>query len=403
MNNPTEQLQLTTFQWPQGFYSDGIAIGLGATAKKDFGWLVSVVPAAAAGTYTTNKFQAAPTALTKATIDSHHQLQAVVVNSAIANSCTGQQGETDALQEQTWIADKLDIAPHLVGVASTGLIGATLPMTKIQAGVTQLQQTTTMAVTEAVLTTDKKPKTASVQVLVNGQLVTISGFAKGSGMIHPKMATMLGFVTTDAAITGDLLQTTLSQTVDETFNQITVDGDTSTNDMVLAMANGQAGNQPLTQATDTDYATFKAGFSLVLKALAQQIAADGEGATKLVEVNVSGAETTADAQRVAKAVVGSNLTKAALYGEDPNWGRIIAAVGMVDAQMAVDHVGIWINGAQVVAHSEGTAFDPEVVSKAMQGPKVTIQVDLGVGVQTGQAWGCDLTYDYVKINASYHT
>ena len=310
------KFETVAFQWPAGFYSDGIHIGL-RRHKKDFGWLFSKVPASAAGTYTTNQFQAAPTKLTKQMIDQGHQLQGLLLNSAIANSCTGEQGWQNALQEQAWLANKLNVAPNLIGVASTGLIGAQLPMDKIKNGLPQLTPTKSDAVTYAVLTTDQHPKTVCVQCELSGQLVTLTGFAKGSGMIHPKMATMLGFVTTDAQIDGPVLQDMLSTNVDQTFNQITVDGDTSTNDMVVTLANGLADN-PSLQAGTTDYDIFNQALHYVLGQLAKQIAADGEGATKLVECNVAHAATTFDGQQIAKAIVGSNLVKAAIFGEDPN-------------------------------------------------------------------------------------
>lgn len=399
----TQQFEAVSFQWPKGYYNDGIEIGLGQVDKLDFGYLVSEVPASAAGTYTTNQFQAAPTKLTKNTINVAHQLQAVVLNSAIANSCTGKQGEADALTEQALLADKLDIDKALVGVASTGLIGAPLPMAKIEAGMAQLTPHHGDAVTKAVMTTDKKPKHACVQLELAGKTVTITGFAKGSGMIHPKMATMLGFVTTDAAIDGELLQQTLSAEVDTTFNQITVDGDTSTNDMVVVMANGQAGTPELTATGSADYDAFAVGLHYVLGELAKQIAADGEGATKLVECNVANAFNEKEGQQVAKAIVGSSLVKTAIFGQDPNWGRILSTVGATNAHVDTDHVTIEVNGIQMVKDSMALPFDEEQASNAMGTDKVTINVDLNAGNKTGQAWGCDLTYEYVKINATYRT
>jgi len=399
----TDEVTLTNFQWPTGYYNDGIEMGLGVSDKLDFGYLVSEVPASAAGTYTTNKFQAAPTKLTKNTINQDHQLQAVVMNSACANSCTGKQGEQNALTEQKLMSEKLGIDLNLVGVASTGLIGAQLPMDKVTAGIEKLSPHHDDNVTKAVMTTDKKPKQACVQIKMGGKTVTITGFAKGSGMIHPKMATMLGFVTTDAGIDGELLQQTLSQNVDTTFNQITVDGDTSTNDMVVVMANGMAGAPKLASTDDADFSIFQAGLHLVLQELAKQIAADGEGATKLVECNVEGAFNDLEGQEVAKAIVGSNLVKAAIFGQDPNWGRIISTIGMTNAHVDIEHVDIEVNGIKMVEDSLGLPFDQQAASDSMGANKVVIDVNLHVGSASGQAWGCDLTYNYVKINASYHT
>jgi glutamate N-acetyltransferase/amino-acid N-acetyltransferase len=390
---------LTEFKWPQGFASDGVHAGL-RKERKDMGWLYSQVPAQAAGCYTTNQFQAAPTALTKKTINSKHELQAMVMNSANANSCTGEQGEKDAATMQAVAAKKLGIAPELVGVASTGLIGANLPMDIVKAGIAKMELTQNTAVTEAILTTDLHPKTITVTCEVGGKTVTISGFCKGSGMIHPKMATMLGFVTSDAKIAGTQLQALLSHEVDSTFNQITVDGDTSTNDMVVVLANGLADNPDLTP-DQADYSTFATALHQVLAFLAQAIAADGEGATKLVEANVKGAANGADGQKVAKAIVGSNLLKAAIFGEDANWGRVMSAIGQTDAQVDIHHVYVWLNGLALVENSRSAAFDESEMKKAMQAKKIVLDVDLHSGDATGQAWGCDLTYKYVQINASY--
>lgn len=390
---------LTEFKWPQGFASDGVHAGL-RKERKDMGWLYSQVPAQAAGCYTTNQFQAAPTALTKKTINIKHELQAMVMNSANANSCTGEQGEKDAATMQAVAAEKLGIAPELVGVASTGLIGANLPMDIVKAGIAKMELTQNTAVTEAILTTDLHPKTITVTCEVGGKTVTISGFCKGSGMIHPKMATMLGFVTSDAKIAGTQLQALLSEEVDSTFNQITVDGDTSTNDMVVVLANGLAENPDLTP-DQADYSTFATALHQVLAFLAQAIAADGEGATKLVEANVRGAANGADGQKVAKAIVGSNLLKAAIFGEDANWGRVMSAIGQTDAKVDIHHVSVWLNGLALVENSRSAAFDEAEMKKAMQAKKIVLDVDLNSGDATGQAWGCDLTYKYVQINASY--
>lgn len=389
------------FTWPKGYKSDGVHAGL-RQDKKDMGWIYSEVPAQAAGTYTTNQFQAAPTKLTKKLINQDHQLQAVIMNSANANSVTGDQGDKDAIKTTQLVADKLNIDQNLVGVASTGVIGEPLPMDIITKGIEQLKLTDNHDVTSAILTTDKHPKTVSTQVQIFGKTVTVSGFCKGSGMIHPNMATMLGFVLTDASVASGLLQQMLSQEVDKTFNQITVDGDTSTNDMVVTMANGEADNQELT--TDSpDYPAFVQAFNYVLSTLAQDIAADGEGSTKLVEVNVKNAANSDDGQKVAKAIVGSNLVKTAIFGQDANWGRIIAAIGQTNAKVDLNHTSIWLNDLALVKNSASAHFDEAVMKQALAQDKITILVDLNVGDATGQAWGCDLTYSYVRINASYRS
>lgn len=396
-----KSIEVTGFTWPKGYYADSTHAGLKPDSD-DMGWLYSEVPADAAGVYTTNQFQAAPTKLTKQTINVSHKLQAVVMNAGNANSCNGSQGETDALMMQKITADRLQIDTNMVGIASTGVIGEPLPMAKIKAGISQLKLTPNVGLTKAILTTDTHPKTITVKCLIGGKEVTTTGFCKGSGMIHPNMATMLGFVITDAAIAGNDLQQLLSTTVDETFNQITVDGDTSTNDMVVSMANGVANNDPL-KKTDSDYPTFVAAFKTVLTHLAQEIAGDGEGASKLVEVNVTGAYDHLEGQQVAKAIVGSNLVKAMIFGEDGNWGRIMQAIGQTTAHVDLDGISVAINDLQLVKNSLGTGIEDADVTKTLKQSKVTIDVDLNSGQASGTAWGCDLTYQYVQINASYRS
>lgn len=400
----TKTYQEVPFTWPKGYKADGVHVGLRKNPnKKDMGWLYSEVPAQAAGTYTTNQFQAAPTKLTKQTINQDHLLQGMVMNTAVANSVTGEQGMINAKKMQKLAADKMGIDANLVGVASTGVIGENLPMDLIQKGVSQLELLDNDLVTEAILTTDTHPKTISTQIEIDGKIVTISGFCKGSGMIHPKMATMLGFVVTDAKIADGQLQPMLSQQVDKTFNQITVDGDTSTNDIVVTLANGMADNTPISIDDGDNFEKFADAYNAVLTKLAQDIAEDGEGSTKLVEVNVENAATHADAQKVAKAIVGSNLVKAAIFGEDANWGRIIAAIGQTDAVVDIDHTSVWLNDLPLVDNSHSADFDETVMKEALTDKKITVLVDLNSGTATGQAWGCDLTYNYVRINATYRS
>lgn len=400
----TKTYQEVPFTWPKGYKADGVHVGLRKNPnKKDMGWLYSEIPAQAAGTYTTNQFQAAPTKLTKQTINQNHLLQGMVMNTAVANSVTGEQGMIDAKKMQKLAADKMGIDANLVGVASTGVIGENLPMDLIQKGVSQLELLDNDLVTEAILTTDTHPKTITTQIEIDGKIVTISGFCKGSGMIHPKMATMLGFVVTDAKIADGQLQPILSQQVDKTFNQITVDGDTSTNDMVVTLANGMADNTPISIDDGENFEKFNAAYNAVLTKLAQDIAEDGEGSTKLVEVNVEHAATHDDAQKVAKAIVGSNLVKAAIFGEDANWGRIIAAIGQTDAVVDVEHTSVWLNDLPLVDNSHSADFDETVMKEALTDKKITVLVDLNSGTATGQAWGCDLTYNYVRINATYRS
>ncbi|KRL05425.1 bifunctional glutamate N-acetyltransferase/amino-acid acetyltransferase ArgJ [Liquorilactobacillus oeni] len=387
------------FSWPTGFYSDGVNCDL-RKGRPDLGWIFSKTPAQAAGVYTTNKFCAAPTKSTKQLVSDKHLLQCVLMNSVIANSFTGHKGLLDVQSEQEAVSEKLGIPSSLVGVASTGLIGAPLPLKKILTGIDQLKLTKNTTATRAIMTTDLQPKLCCVTVNIAGKSCTITGFAKGSGMIHPKMATMLAFITTDVAIEAATLQALLTELTSSTFNQITVDGDTSTNDMVLTLANG-ASETALLTSKSPDFNNFKKAYHHVLKSLAQQIAADGEGATKLVEANVNAAKNKAEAQKAAKAIVGSNLVKAAFFGADPNWGRIISTLGATPVAFDPENIDLSLNNHLLVQHSEPLVFNREEVSKSLQSKKVIIDLNLHAGDAAGQAWGCDLTYDYVKINASY--
>ena len=313
---------------PLGFISGGLHTGL-RKSKHDFGWIYSTTEAQAAGVYTLNRFKAAPLQLTQDSIAVNHTLQAIVVNSAYANACTGEQGMKDAQDMQNWVATKLNIANHNIGVASTGVIGDCLPMDKIQYGadhVLEEQYNVSENFNKAILTTDLFPKHVAVEVDIDGQKVTIGGTAKGSGMIHPNMATMLGFITTDANIAASKLQQVLKSAIDASFNMITVDGDCRTNDMVLFMANGQVNHNELDDK-HPNWQAFVAAVQYVCSTLAKSIAKDGEGATKLVTSKVTGAENIDEARKIAKSIVSSNLVKTAIHGEDANFGRIVAAIG----------------------------------------------------------------------------
>ena len=391
-----------TIASPLGFSADGLHAGF-KKKKLDFGWIVSEVPASVAGVYTTNKVIAAPLLVTKASIQKSQKLQAIVVNSGVANSCTGQQGLDAAYEMQRLTAQKLKIEPDLVGLASTGVIGEQLPMDTLKNGLSQiLVSGKAEDFAEAILTTDTCTKTCVVTEEFGSDLVTMAGVAKGSGMIHPNMATMLAFITCDANISSATLQKALSQHVETTFNQITVDGDTSTNDMVLVMANGCRQNEEI--LTDTEeFEKFSKMLRYLMADLAKKIAKDGEGATKLIEVNVRHAKDERSGRMIAKSVVGSSLVKTAIFGQDPNWGRILAAIGYAGADVSVDYIDIWIEGIPVMQASSPVAFDPEETSDAMAGELLTLTIDLHDGDAEAQAWGCDLSYDYVKINALYRT
>ena len=391
-----------TIASPLGFSADGLHAGF-KKKKLDFGWIVSEVPASVAGVYTTNKIIAAPLLVTKTSIQKSQKLQAIVVNSGVANSCTGQQGLAAAYEMQRLTAQKLEVEPDLVGLASTGVIGEQLPMDALKNGLSQiLVSGKADDFAEAILTTDTCTKTCVITEEFGSDLVTMAGVAKGSGMIHPNMATMLAFITCDANISSATLQKALSQHVETTFNQITVDGDTSTNDMVLVMANGCRQNEEILPDTE-EFEKFSKMLRYLMADLAKKIAKDGEGATKLIEVNVRHAKDERSGRMIAKSVVGSSLVKTAIFGQDPNWGRILAAIGYAGADVSVDNIDIWIEGIPVMQASSPVAFDPEETSDAMAGELLTLTIDLHDGDAEAQAWGCDLSYDYVKINALYRT
>ena len=387
---------------PLGFSADGLHAGF-KKRKMDFGWIVSEVPASVAGVYTTNKVIAAPLIVTRQSVKKAQKMKAIVVNSGVANSCTGVQGMEDAYTMQQWTANKLGVEPDLVGVASTGVIGDLLPMDTLKTGLSKLVVNGNADdFSKAILTTDTVVKTVAVTEQFGRDEVTMAGVAKGSGMIHPNMATMLAFITCDANISSETLQLALSQNVETTFNQITVDGDTSTNDMVLVLANGCTLNDAILPDT-AEFETFSAMLHYVMQELAKKIAKDGEGASKLIEVVVKHAPNTFDARMMAKSVVGSSLVKTAIFGEDPNWGRILAALGYAGVDVPVDNIDIALGDVPVMLGSGPVAFDAEEMQDIMHEEVICITVDLHSGEATGKAWGCDLSYDYVKINALYRT
>ncbi|MGT2907101.1 bifunctional glutamate N-acetyltransferase/amino-acid acetyltransferase ArgJ [Streptococcus dentiloxodontae] len=391
-----------TIASPLGFSADGLHAGF-KKRKMDFGWIVSEKPASVAGVYTTNKVIAAPLIVTKNAVDKAQKMKAVVVNSGVANSCTGVQGIEDAQTMQQWTAEKLGVEPDLVGVASTGIIGELLPMDTLKNGLDKIVVNGNADdFAQAILTTDTCTKTVAVTETFGRDVVTMAGVAKGSGMIHPNMATMLAFITCDANIASSTLQLALSQNTEKTFNQITVDGDTSTNDMVLVLSNGCTLNQEILPDTP-EFEKFSAMLNFVMQELAKKIAKDGEGATKLIQVDVTGAPDSLEARMLAKSVVGSSLVKTAIFGEDPNWGRILAAIGYAGVDIPVDNIDIRLDGLPVMLASSPVDFDDEEMKDVMQNDTITITVDLHAGNQKGTAWGCDLSYDYVKINALYHT
>ncbi|MEK4004064.1 bifunctional ornithine acetyltransferase/N-acetylglutamate synthase [Paenibacillus sp. FSL H3-0333] len=393
---------------PKGFTSGGLHCGLKKTERNDLGAILCEVPATAAAVYTTNVFQAAPLKVTRESL-ADGTLQAVIVNSGNANACTGDQGEADAYEMRAAAARQLGVNELDVAVASTGVIGELLKMDCVRSGIAGLPEKLDAGAagaeefSQAILTTDLVKKESCVKVTVGGTEVTIAGAAKGSGMIHPNMATMLGFMTTDVLIDGEDLLSLLRTATNSTFNMITVDGDTSTNDMLVAMASGLAGNEKLTRL-HADWEAFAAAFTHVCQHLAMAIARDGEGATKLIEVQVSGAVHDEGAAAIAKTVVGSSLVKSAIFGADANWGRIIAAVGRAGVPVSPERVDIKLGEIEVLRGSRPVAFDEEQALHYLQKTDtVLITVTLSDGSGQATAWGCDLTYDYVRINAAYRT
>lgn len=393
---------------PAGFRAGGLHCGLKKTDRHDLGAILCEVPAAAAAVYTTNKVQAAPLKVTRESLAAGGRLRALLVNSGNANACTGRQGEADAYEMRNAFAEAVGIPQEQIAVASTGVIGELLKMDCVRTGIAALPQRLKGGsegaddFCQAILTTDLVKKSICVAVQANGRTVHVAGAAKGSGMIHPNMATMLGFVTTDAPVDSEALQVLLRQATDRTFNMITVDGDTSTNDMLVAMASGLAGGDELTPQ-HPDWDAFASALIYVCEVLAKAIARDGEGATKLIEVRVSGAESDASAAAIAKTIVGSSLVKSAVFGADANWGRIIAAAGRAGEPLDPDTVDIALGPILTLENSRPVVFDEEAALEYLKGDTVEIIVDLNIGSGAALAWGCDLTYDYVRINAAYRT
>ncbi|MBA7498031.1 Arginine biosynthesis bifunctional protein ArgJ [subsurface metagenome] len=390
--------------YPKGIKATGVKCGMRFN-RKDLALIYSEKVADAWGTFTTNKFKAAPLVVTEKNLSlSEGKLQAVLINSGIANACTGEKGLKDAWEMADYVSQGLKIKKEYVAVTSTGKIGEFLPLDKIKAGVEKAISCLDYAggekAAEAILTTDTKKKEIAVCFKLGEQEVKIGGMAKGSGMIHPNMATMLGFIASDIFIKREFLQEVLKQVVEKTFNMISVDGDTSTNDMVLLMANGLAGNK-LIEKKDIDYYKFLNALQYVTEYLAKCIAKDGEGATKMMEVEVKNAVSFEEAKKVAKAVINSPLVKTAIFGKDPNWGRILAAVGYSGAEIVPDKVDLYLK-EKVVENGQPLTFSRQKLHKYLEfSDEVKIIINLKMGEVNATAWGCDLTYDYVKINTKY--
>ncbi|MCJ7789415.1 MAG: bifunctional glutamate N-acetyltransferase/amino-acid acetyltransferase ArgJ [Candidatus Atribacteria bacterium] len=391
--------------YPIGIKAAGINCGIRLN-RKDLALIYSDKLAEAAAMYTTNKFKAAPLVVTEKNLSlSGGKLKAVLINSGIANACTGEKGLKDAWETVSYVSQGLNIKKEYVAVISTGKIGEFLPLNKIKAGVEKaisgLDYAGGEEAAEAILTTDTRKKEVAVNFTLGGKEVRIGGMAKGSGMINPNMATMLGLVSSDISISQELLKSALQQVVEKTFNMISVDGDTSTNDMVAVMANGLAENRMIEEKDDNYYKFYQALY-FVIEHLAKCIVKDGEGATKMIEVEVKNALSFAEAKKVAKVVINSPLVKTAIFGNDPNWGRILAAVGYSGAEVVADKVDLYLK-EKIVENGQPLKFSRQNIHEYLDSSnEIKIVIDLKMGEENATAWGCDLTYDYVKINTKYN-
>lgn len=396
----------------KGFEAASTAAGIKYKDRKDMAMIFSKTPCDVAGTFTTNLVKAAPVKWDQEVVANSKCAHAVVVNAGIANACTGDEGMGYCKETADCAAELLDISSDSVLVASTGVIGKQLPMDRIKNGVKNMVpelKDSLEAGHEAalsIMTTDTKEKEVAVEIELSGKTVTIGGMCKGSGMIHPNMCTMLSFVTTDAKISKQMLQEALSEDVKDTYNMISVDGDTSTNDTCLLLANGEAGNEEIITKND-DYIKFKEALNFVNTTLAKKMAGDGEGATALFEVKVVHALEKEQAKVLSKAVITSNLTKAAIYGHDANWGRILCAMGYSGAEFDPEKVDLYFeskNGSiQIIENGVALDYSEEEATKILSADEVTAIADLKLGEAEATAWGCDLTYDYIKINADYRS
>lgn len=398
-----------------GFQAAGVHCGLKLIDDNDLALIYCQVSCRAAAVFTSNRVKAASVFYDQELLVHNREApQAVVINSGCANACTGERGKRDARRTAMLVAQELSLQPAKdeleyppVLVMSTGVIGQYLPMTKIAAGIkvaaARLSSEGGHEAALAIMTTDTHPKEIAVCTTLGGVDVTIAGMCKGAGMIHPDMATMLSLIVTDAVITPDLLQEALSHAVDKSFNMTTVDGETSTNDTVLLLANGLAGNEEISEAGSLSYEAFSASLTYVATELAKMIARDGEGATKFIEISVRGAPSFAQAKQVAMAIACSPLVKTAIYGEDANWGRVLAAVGYSGVEIDPDNVAIWFGDLQLVKGGAPFDVDEERAAEILSERDVTVVIDLGLGDEEATVWTCDLSHDYVSINAHYRT
>lgn len=396
----------------KGFKAASTAAEIKYKGRTDMAMVFSEVPCVAAGTFTTNVVKAAPVRWDQDIVYNHQGARAVICNSGIANACTGEEGFSYCKETAKAASESLGIPEDSVLVASTGVIGMQLPIDRIANGVKAMapklegSREAGLEAAKAIMTTDTEKKEAAVEIEIGGKTVTVGGMCKGSGMIHPNMGTMLGFITTDAAIDKALLLELQRELIEDTFNMVSVDGDTSTNDTVFVFANGMAENKEITEK-DADYEAFREGLLYVNQSLAKQIAGDGEGCTRLFEVHVAGADSKENAKILSKSVVTSSLTKAAIYGKDANWGRILCALGYAGVDFDPVKVDISLKSAdgviEIVKDGIATDYSEDEATKVLSADAVTADIDVHNGEFEATAWGCDLTHDYVTINADYRS
>lgn len=389
----------------KGFTAAGVKAGIKKSGNLDVAVIYTKTQAVVAGTFTQNKVAAAPVYVSKEVVATG-TAHAIVANAGCANACTGQQGLDDAHKMAQIAADELGVNADDVIVGSTGVIGVNLPMDKLEAGikdaVANLSADGSGNAGRAIITTDTHSKNVTCEFELSGKTVRMGAIAKGSGMIRPNMATMLCYITTDIAIDQALLQKAVSGCVEKSFNMISVDGDMSTNDMVIVLANGEANNAKITEE-NTDYQIFFDKLMMLCTELAKQIAADGEGASKFLTINVKGAKSFADAKTVGMAIANSPLVKTAFFGEDPNWGRVICAVGYSGADMVPEKTVVKFGGITIFANGTGATYDEKALAHVMKEKDIVIDIELNMGQEDATVWSCDLSYEYVKINGEYHT
>ena len=398
---------------PKGFSASATEANIKYKNRTDMAMIYSKVPAISAGTYTTNLVKAAPVLWDRKITDSETYVNAIVINSGIANACTKDEGMEYCKQSAKKAASKLGVEENSILLASTGVIGMQLPIDKICAGIESLSDSLEQSekaaneAAKAIMTTDTVSKEIAIEFEISGKTVKMGAMCKGSGMIHPNMCTMLGFITTDVNISKELLLKALREDVVDTFNMVSVDGDTSTNDSLIILANGLADNEKIACESSEEYKVFKSNLNFVTTALSKMIAGDGEGATALFEVVVEGAKTKETARTLAKSVVTSSLTKAAIFGHDANWGRILCALGYSGEKFDPDNMELYFESenGKILIYKDGVSvgFDEEKATKILSAKEVRALVKLNMGDFSATAWGCDLTFDYVKINADYRS